>query len=96
MRPKKPCSFLCGKNAADTDEENEDQLMRWAYSDGSGNNDWYCERTWFSADSHKYKSRADFQLKLKRGAKLLTDFKDKRACFIESRRKGGNVFRPQT
>ena len=58
-RPTMPCSFLCGKNQGDIGQENEEELMRLAYRDGSGNCGWYAERVWGTI-SHRHKLRSEF------------------------------------
>ena len=91
QRLAKRCSFLCGKGAEDSDEEDPEVLMRWAHGDGSGTADWYCERTWCSV-AHRHESKADFQKNLKRDVKLLDEFKSARDQFIEDRKKGKKYY----
>ncbi len=62
--------------------------MRWAYSDGSGSSDWYCERVWCAYYAHKWRDRSKFQKAMAKDLKIMTDFENTRKKFIDDRKKG--------
>ena len=79
--------LLCGKGQGDADEEIEEELMRWAYRDGSGNCDWYCERVWGTI-SHQHKLRSEFHQRCNNNVKLLEKYRERRVKFLAERKKG--------
>eukprot|EP00959_Pyramimonas_sp_CCMP1952_P262902 5497377-Pyramimonas_sp.AAC.1 len=61
--------------------------MRWAYADLSGSRCWYCERVWCTI-CHKYNGVEDFRMQARTKIQILADFKQRRAKFLDDRKKG--------
>ena len=55
----KACVFPCGRSQASPDPVDPSKKVRWAYADGSGCCDWYCQKAFLSRWSHKFNSRQD-------------------------------------
>lgn len=85
---EKKCDMECGKSNTDADEEDENSLMRWAYTDGTGSNCWYCERIWMTELAHLHTSRASYKEQLRSNKNTLDDHRQKRSSFIERRKLG--------
>ena len=86
--PVKKCGFACGKCQTDADDQQEMQALRWAYSDGSGNACWWCERVWHSEFAHKHKDRKALQSRLGKDLQLLDTFQESSTNFVDLRSKG--------
>jgi hypothetical protein len=85
---KKHCAFLCGRTNECADLESPTQLMRWAYPDGSGMNDWFCERIWIVHYAHKWKSKKSLQTEMGKNVNLINEFKGFMEGFLQRRRAG--------
>lgn len=83
-----PCAFMCGCKDNDTDPETGEPPMRWAYSDGSGRNCWYCERIWCGIFSGEKSDRQSYQHELATDKDALDRHHSERATFIERRTHG--------
>lgn len=83
--PFKKCVFMCGHTSHSDDDQDPSSCMRWAYSDGTGSNCWYCERTWMSCFAHLHSDRNTFRKLISRDKREHDKFLVKRKEFLERR-----------
>ena len=72
----------------DPDEEAPEKPLRWAYSTGSGQVCWYCDRVFKTEEPHKWDSRAAYEHALVTNMEVLNHHHTRRHAFLQRRREG--------
>lgn len=85
---RKTCMFLCGRCSHDFDDICSDQLLRWAYSDGSGNYCWYCSRIFSVKVAHVVEDRDVYRATLATDKDEHTKFHNWRDCYVDRMKTG--------